>query len=129
MPILNTYPRSCGLLRLTLASRQPEAKLQVEIVRALRGAGFFAIRTRLEGISGFPDIYALKNGVPFHIEVKVPGKRARRIQEYFLGELRKFGAEAFVATGAKEVLEKCEKVMSRRQRSPKRIAFIVGGPD
>lgn len=57
---------------------------------------------------GIPDILAIKNGLCYWIEVKVPGKGPTKLQEKVIRELRQAGCRAGVATCVREALEICE---------------------
>lgn len=108
-------------------SRQPEARLQVRIVKALRAHGVPAWRIRPLGIAGWPDIYALPRGVAHHLEVKLevpeimihflpdatrashPRGRKHKdhepLQVHTLDELAAAGAVVGVVTSVEEALE------------------------
>lgn len=84
---------------------QPEARLQQRIVRALRARGVPAWRIRPLGLSGWPDLYVLRDGIAHHLEVKLPGGRATPLQEVRLAELRTAGAVAGVVCSVEEAVE------------------------
>lgn len=54
--------------------------------------------------TGTPDLVGCVNGRAFVLEVKRPGQRPRRIQEYELEQWRKAGAIAGVVTSVEEAL-------------------------
>lgn len=85
-------------------SRQPEARLQVRIVKALRAHGIPAWRIRPLGLAGWPDIYAIRDGRAVHLEVKIPGGRATKLQERRLEELSAAGAVVGVVSSVDEAL-------------------------
>jgi hypothetical protein len=62
---------------------QAEARLQRRIVKALEARGYLARRIRPMGISGWPDIYVVRDGIAHHLEVKMPGE-VPAIMEPFL---------------------------------------------
>lgn len=84
---------------------QPEARLQRRIVKALKTRGFAAWRIRPMGLAGWPDLYALQGGVAYHLEVKMPGGTATKLQSRRLEELRAAGAVVGVVTSVDEALE------------------------
>lgn len=86
---------------------QPEARLQRRIVKALRAAGFVAWRLRPMGIAGWPDVYAVRDGVPHHLEVKMPGGRPTKIQLHRMEELSAAGAVVAVVDSVEGALEAC----------------------
>lgn len=89
--------------------QQAESRLQNRIVAALEGQGVFAVRQRLVGRAGWPDIYVVLPGCgrALHIEVKMPqAKRGTtRKQDLTLAQLQDAGALTAVVTSVDEALE------------------------
>ena len=85
---------------------QRETRLQARIVRDLERKGIFAIRQRLQGRRGWPDLYAILPccGRALQVEVKMPGGRPTRLQTLMLEKLAGAGAETAVASSTSEVL-------------------------
>lgn len=83
---------------------QAEARLQTRIVKALEARGFLARRIRPMGLAGWPDIYALKDGQAYHLEVKMPGGRATALQVHTLETLRAAGAVVAVVDSVEAAL-------------------------
>lgn len=76
-----------------------EIQVQRKIRKKLEERGWFVIRLTVTGVSGMPDLLALKKDeIPFFIEVKKSkGGVVSKLQDYMLRKLRKFGFEAIVA--------------------------------
>lgn len=92
---------------------QPEARLQTRIVIALKRDPRvrFAMRQRLMGRDGWPDIYAIvKPCRPLHLEVKMPGGRRSKLQDHVLGELARAGALTGTVESVAEALTVLDSV-------------------
>ncbi len=87
---------------------QPEARLQVRMIKALRAhpAISYAERIRPTGLAGWPDLYAIlrNSGRAVHIEVKMPGEQPTRLQRAVLEDLARAGAVTGVAHSVAECL-------------------------
>ena len=68
-----------------------ESKLQTKILLFLRNRGFIAEKMEFFH-NGYPDIFALKEGKAYFIEVKAEGKKPKPLQLARLEELAKHGA-------------------------------------
>lgn len=86
---------------------QPETRLQVAIEKALRDAGVYCRRQRLEGRKGWPDLYLIFGccGKAAHLEVKMPGRSAEPLQVATLYELEDAGAATGIVTSVEEALD------------------------
>ena len=73
---------------------QPEARLQRRIAEALKARGIPCWRLRPMGLSGWPDLYAIKDGRAIHIEVKMPGNYPTKLQIKRIEEFSRAGAIA-----------------------------------
>lgn len=74
-----------------------EKDYQRKIIKALEKDGWFVIKVIRANKSGIPDITAVKNGNTIYIEAKGPKTPLSKVQDYTLSELRRHGANAFVA--------------------------------
>ena len=76
-----------------------EAQVQSKIRNNLEKLGWYVIRLKVTGVSGMPDLLALKsNELPFFIEVKkTKGGITSKLQDYMIRKLQKFGFKAIVA--------------------------------
>jgi len=76
------------------------AKIPNSFVRKIHG-------NRMQG-AGLPDIYFTcwyLDGRSVWIEVKKPGRKATRIQDYTIEQLRRAGSDSFVATSVSDIEE------------------------
>jgi Holliday junction resolvase len=74
----------------------------------LRGFKVYKISDRFR--AGIPDLYACRHGKSYWFEVKAPGGRVSKIQEYELGQLRAAGANASVVRSIEDVKIALDKV-------------------
>jgi len=76
-----------------------EIQVQNKIRKNLEKLGWYVIRLKVTGVSGMPDLLALKKDrSPFFIEVKkTKGGVISKLQDYMIRKLRKFGFKAIVA--------------------------------
>lgn len=84
-----------------------EAQLQRNIRKTIEGAGgkCYKLHGNVFGVAGQPDLIGSLNGVPFVLEVKLPGREATPKQQYELDGWRAQGWRAAVVTTVKEALE------------------------
>jgi Holliday junction resolvase len=68
-----------------------EADIQSKIMRRLRAEGYYVVKIVQATVTGLPDLLALKPNEARWIEVKRPGKKPSRVQEYRHDELRGLG--------------------------------------
>jgi|TARA_R100000501_G_C2612160_1_gene106500 Holliday junction resolvase len=90
------------------------SELQKEVMEYMRANGYLVwknhnigVRGRTIGyLKGLPDIFALKHGTFFAIEIKGKGDRLTLDQQNWLNDLTYKGAIAFVAESLKDVMER-----------------------
>lgn len=86
----------------------PESTLSTSIVRALNALPRCHAEKRWTGgfftRAGEPDVTGCYRGQRFEIEVKIPGKRPRKVQEKRLREWEESGAITGVATSVAEAI-------------------------
>ena len=82
-----------------------ETTLKTNIVKWLRANGFWAKRMPSNHMTGagFTDILAIKHGLAFCLEVKLPGKNPTRMQEHVMSQLAAHGANVAVVRSVDEV--------------------------
>lgn len=98
---------------------QPETALQRRIVTVLQKEGCYAMRQRLSGRRGWPDIYAiLPCGHPCHLEVKTERGVVAAMQTVTLAALERAGAITGVVDGYVEALQ---LVYQHLERCPIRV--------
>jgi len=102
-----------------------EKTIQTEILNYLKSRGFFAWKNHVGGIRrsgqgtvknparGAPDIFAVKEGVFYGIEVKRPGGKVSGHQYAWLQKLRDHGGIAIITTS----LESCVHDISEARKN------------
>jgi len=84
-----------------------EAQLVRKITDALRKAGCWVLK--LHGgpmqLSGIPDLLVVRDGKAHFFEVKLPGKKATKLQQHRIDQLRGHGAVAEVVTSVEEAMQ------------------------
>jgi Holliday junction resolvase len=71
-----------------------ESKLQTKIIKELEENLWIVVKTITLSKSGFPDIFAFKNGRSVFLEIKAPDGVASKIQMYRVKKLREQGFTA-----------------------------------
>ena len=80
-----------------------EKVIQKNIIKFLESEGFYVRKSIAMNRAGFPDIYALKNGKPLHLEVKKPNGRLTELQNYNLNDIREHGGFAYKVDNLQDV--------------------------
>jgi hypothetical protein len=62
------------------------------------------------GQTGDPDLYGVWRGVPFEIELKIPGESPTLLQQHRLDQWRRAGALTFAVHSLDELTEALERV-------------------
>jgi len=75
-----------------------ERNIQKTIIKELEKRGCWVVKTISSNKRGTPDILACCDGQFYAVEVKQPGKKATRMQEYQLTKIRDAGGVAIVAS-------------------------------
>lgn len=75
-----------------------ESRIQAKIIERYQADGWLVIRLIQTNMNGIPDLLLLKDGIARFIEVKRPGQKPRKLQQYRIEQLRKAGFEVDVAT-------------------------------
>ena len=75
-----------------------EKAIQAKIKKELSKQGWIVLRPLMVSSSGYPDLWALKNGQCVFIEVKQPGKVPTPLQDMRHKELREAGFKVIIAT-------------------------------
>lgn len=72
------------------------SKFQTKIIKKLEKSGFTVIKTIRLNKSGYPDVLAMKKGIPdVWIECKEKGDTLKALQKKRIDELNKLGKTAF----------------------------------
>ena len=87
--------------------KQPEKKVQTEIIKYLKGEGYYVVKVVVANESGVPDILFCKNGKFCAIEVKATGKKnnVSELQKIHLQLINASGGKAIVADNLYDVIE------------------------
>lgn len=106
-----------------------EAVVEKRLVDKLTGCGFKVLKLTTPGYNGTPDRMILRPtwspGPPWFIEIKAPGKHARRQQELVHQDWRARGCEVLVTVSTPEEVDKLVIELSEICRVPRRIEAWV----
>lgn len=81
-----------------------ERDLQKKVIKWLRYQGYKVYKISDRFRAGIPDIYAAKNGCGFWIELKRPGERPTKLQQWEIDDLNRHGVPAIWVTSLEEVI-------------------------
>jgi len=81
-----------------------EKDIQKKIIKALEKRGCWVVKTISSNKNGTPDIIACCDGRFYAVEVKQPGKKATKIQDFQLKKIQEAGGIAFVASSVEDLL-------------------------
>ena len=73
-----------------------EATLQAKCIRYLRDLGVYTIKTIVTNSNGAPDLLACIQGKFISFEIKAPGKRPTRLQQYHADRITISGGRYYV---------------------------------
>ena len=82
-----------------------EQKIQFLITNYLKKEGWWITKLMMTTTSGIPDLLCIKGGKTIFIEVKKPGGRLSKIQEYRIAEIRKENIPVLITDNLQEVKE------------------------
>lgn len=85
--------------------RTLERNIQTKLINALRADGWIVNKPTGNSLNGWPDVQAYRDGKCVFIEVKAPGNKPRKLQQFRLLQLANAGFDCFVWDG-KEDLKK-----------------------
>ena len=80
-----------------------EQQIQAEIIKWLKSRGYYVVKTILTGKSGVPDIITCIEGKFWAFEVKRPGKKMTKLQEYNIEQIEKAKGNAWLVTSLEDV--------------------------
>lgn len=75
-----------------------ESRIQARIIERHQAEGWLVVRLIQTNMNGIPDLLLLKDGVARFIEVKRPGQKPRKLQQYRIEQLKAAGFEVEVET-------------------------------
>ena len=80
------------------------SKYQTKIIKEYEAKGWFVINLIKTNKNGISDLLCLKDGLrPLFIECKEPKDTLKKLQEYRLKEVKKYGADSMVYHEGKEL--------------------------
>ena len=82
-----------------------ESKIQAQIITKLKKAGWLVMRAITISESGYPDLFCFRKGWVVFIEVKRPGQKLRKIQEYRKRQLEENGFQVYVMDDWRDLKE------------------------
>lgn len=81
------------------------SKFQTKIIKKLEKSGFTVIKTIRLNKSGYPDLLAMKKGIPdVWIECKEPGDTLKALQKKRIDELNKLGKIAVCIQNSRGII-------------------------
>ncbi len=80
-----------------------EAAIQNKIMKYLEAKGAIVYKTISLSKAGLPDIMGVYKGRHIHFEVKRPGQKPTKLQEFKLSQLQAAGSLGGVATSVEDV--------------------------
>lgn len=88
-----------------------EQQLQRRIIKLLEADGWYVIKLIRTTKNGIPDLLCHKDGRSVYIEVKLPGKKPTKIQDYRMDELRRYGIQSITTTTTDECTTKLHAII------------------
>lgn len=90
-----------------------ESAIQSKIIEKVEAKGCLAIKIMRANKNGIPDLCILTpNGRVVFIEVKKPGGIASKLQEYYIGFIRKLGIPAAICYSWEDAVAMVDKLMN-----------------
>lgn len=80
-----------------------ESKIQAKIIKQLKSDGYLVVKTIMLNESGYPDIFAFKNGKTLFVEVKSEKGKLSELQKYRIEQLQKQCFEVIVARSLDDI--------------------------
>jgi hypothetical protein len=90
-----------------------ESKIEKRISRFLKNKGYWPIKISLCSVNGFPDRMVIGYKILFFIEVKSPGEKPGKLQEYIHGKIRKYGFVVIVTDCVEDVKDYVSQLKTR----------------
>jgi Holliday junction resolvase len=92
---------------MTKLAKIKESDVQRTIKEWLQWHGYYVIKIHqsLGSVKGIADLYAIKNGVHYWIEVKMPKGKLSDSQYYFKSEIEAHGGHFRLARGIEDLKE------------------------
>ena len=91
---------------MTLANSIAESNIESQVLRWCKDNDFLCIKFTPQGDVGWPDrIIIAPTGQHIWVELKAPGKKPRKMQDYRIEQLRRHGAVAVWFDDAEECIQ------------------------
>jgi Holliday junction resolvase len=81
-----------------------ESQIQSKLIKHFESKGFYVIKLIKTSVNGIPDLLVIKEDRVKFIEVKKPGGKIAKLQEFRIRELRQQGIDAVVMDGIDSVI-------------------------
>ena len=81
-----------------------ESKIQAKIKARFEQAGWIAVKLIQTNCNGIPDLMCLKGGKTVFVEVKQPGKKPTKLQQFRHDQLTQNGFQVFILSSEKDII-------------------------
>jgi hypothetical protein len=81
-----------------------ESKIQAKIKARFEQAGWIVVKLIQTNCNGIPDLMCLKGGKTVFVEVKQPGKKPTKLQQFRHDQLTQNGFQVFILSSEKEII-------------------------
>lgn len=86
-----------------------ESVIQRKLINYLEKQGFLVVKTIVLNVSGYPDIFAFRNGEALFVEVKSKNGKLSELQEYRIKKIREQGFKVLIVNDLKTLINFIEK--------------------
>lgn len=91
-----------------------EAKIELELKEKTEQLGGICLKCSSPGMNGIPDRIVLYRGRIWFVEVKAPGKRPRKLQEYIHKQIKAQGFDVRTLDSLKGVADFIYEIQTAR---------------
>jgi Holliday junction resolvase len=81
-----------------------ESKIQAKIKARFEQAGWIVVKLIQTNCNGIPDLMCLKGGKTVFVEVKQPGKKPTKLQQFRHDQLTQNGFQVFILSSEKDII-------------------------
>jgi Holliday junction resolvase len=81
-----------------------ESKIQAKIKARFENAGWIVVKLIQTNCNGIPDLMCLKGGKTVFVEVKQPGKKPTKLQQFRHDQLTQNGFQVFILSSEKDII-------------------------
>ena len=82
-----------------------ESDIQKKIINYLKKEGYLVVKTIVLNVSGYPDIFAFKNGKTLFVEVKNEKGKVSVLQQHRINSLRQQGFDVIISRSVEDFKE------------------------